>query len=111
MGIVVEYPVSHSEKQPGTYTHKNMKWLLLDSWGISFLSYSAMAVACTTSIKGKAKNGKRLCRQGNRRREVMEMWQWLQKNHPIAYEVIWSAVAAMGIASIVISIICIAGRG
>lgn len=41
----------------------------------------------------------------------MEMWQWLQKNHPIAYEVIWSVVAAMGIASIVISIICIAGRG
>jgi hypothetical protein len=39
------------------------------------------------------------------------MWQWLQKNHPIAYEVIWSAVAAMGIASIVISIICIVGRG
>ena len=45
------------------------------------------------------------------RREVMEMWQWLQKNHPIAYEVIWCVVAAMGIASIVISIICIAGRG
>ena len=31
-----------------------------------------MAVACTTSIKGKAKNGKRLCRQGNRRREVKQ---------------------------------------
>lgn len=39
------------------------------------------------------------------------MWKWLQENHPIIYELIWSVVAAMGVASIVISIICIACKG
>lgn len=64
-------------------------------------------------VEGEYKeNGVNFCIRGSRyRKAVNEMWQWLQKNHPIAYEVIWSAVAAMGIASIVISIICIVGRG
>ena len=39
------------------------------------------------------------------------MWQWLQKNHPIVYEVVWWSVDAMALAAIIISIICIAGRG
>ena len=57
------------------------------------------------------KGGKMVQGKHIKQKEVRKMWQWLQENHPIAYEVIWCVVAAMGIASIVISIICIAGRG
>ena len=39
------------------------------------------------------------------------MWTWLQKNHPIIYEVIWWVVDLIGIVSIIISLICIVSKG
>lgn len=39
------------------------------------------------------------------------MWLWLQENHPVVYEVVWWGINAISVAAIIISIICIVGKG
>lgn len=39
------------------------------------------------------------------------MWLWLQENHPVIYEAVWWGISVMGVAAIIISIICIVGKG
>jgi len=39
------------------------------------------------------------------------MWSWLKENHPVVYEAIWWGVDIISIISIIISLICIVGKG
>lgn len=39
------------------------------------------------------------------------MWLWLQKNHPVVYEVVWWGINVISVVALIISIICIVGKG
>ncbi len=39
------------------------------------------------------------------------MWKWLEENHPLINEAIWWGVNLISLTSIIISIICIVGKG
>lgn len=61
----------------------------------------------TEAVFGGALSERRGLQEGGEK----NMWRWLQENHPVINEVVWWGVNAISIVAIIISIICIAGKG